>query len=436
MFDLKKIARIMLVSVLAAGMSACSDDDPVEEGANGDDGQKSSLTQEQQKQRLESVATEASALLNPEDQRQVIELANYWNNEYGGLDIPEEWDAVANTPLNTPAHILGHIGTALKHGDISTLAWGASNYYYEFSRFTGVFEANNGYSWQKVGESSDIVFRFKDAAGRQVVVTVKATGSNNEVVYNDYDKYTIVAPRTVETTVVDNGSTLVHSVVNVNINEQGHAVSMTVSADIANVHAEASLDATDTRIVSNGGIIVGGRNLVNYDAVVTGQNMANRAELERLIDNPSKSAFSAMFKMADATVDVLGKVQVKGNLTDTYVVYDLFDKYFDDDGYDSKEAARQACQAACDELGRQLKGRLYFDGSNVVEAEIIYAPTLDEYENPYYPEYGWWEWYIDPLFKFSDGTTYSIGGYFDNGRFASVENTWTNLWNSYSRLWR
>ncbi len=434
MFDFKKIARIMLVSVLAAGMSACSDDDPVENDANGDDDQHSSLTQEQQKQRLEAVAIEASTILNPEDQRQVIELANYWYNQYGGLDIPEEWEAAEN--VHTPAHILGHIGAALKHGDISTLAWGASNYYYEFSRFAGVYEADR-YSWHKVAESSDIVFRFINAQGGQTVATVKATGSNNEVVYEDYDKYTIVAPRTVETTVVDNGRTLVHSVVNVNIDEQGHAVSMNVSADIANVHAEASFDATDTRIVSNGNIIVGGRNLVSYDAVVSGQNMADRAEWEQLIDNPTKSAFTAMFKTADATVDVLGKVQVKGNLSDTYVMYDnLFDKYFAKGVYDSKEAARQACQTACDELGRVLKGRLYFDGSNLVEAEIIYAPTLDEYENPYYPEYDSWEWYLDPLFKFSDGTTYSIGGYFDNGRFASVENTWTNLWNSYSRLWR
>ena len=46
----------------------------------------------------------------------------------------------------------------------------------------------------------------------------------------------------------------------------------------------------------------------------------------------------------------------------------------------------------------------------------------------------WWD--VEPLLKFKDGTTYSIDSYFGNGKFASVENIFENLVDSYEALWK
>lgn len=435
MIELKKWARILLVSVLATGMTACGEDGPAEDGANdngfNNDG-TSGLTQEQQKQHLESVAIEVSQMFDSNDQRELIDLANYWERTYSGLDIPREWDEAASTPLYTPVHVLGKIGKALRCGDMSTLAYGSCSYYYEFGKFTGIYEPGR-YEWVKVGDSDDIVFRFNNANGAQVVVTVKASGRNGEFVYEDYDKHTVVAPKFMEGTIVENGKTLVHSKVELNLDEAGHHVNYNATAEICNISVQSVMDATDTKITSNGSVAVDGRIFAKYDATVNGQGMATRSEIEHLLDGATDDDFCRVFKTANADVDILGKLQVKARMTDLRTIIDVLDECYDDEEFDSKAQAQEACKNGCNRLAEALKGRLYFNGSSDMEAEIVYTPALDEYESIYY---SWWEWYVDPQIKFADGTTYSFEGYFADGRFASVENTWTNLWNSYKQLWR
>lgn len=119
-------------------------------------------------------------------------------------------------------------------------------------------------------------------------------------------------------------------------------------------------------------------------------------------------------------------------LSDSNALFDMADGDYHSWDYDSEQEAHRDCQTACDNINRAMKVQLYFDGTNNVEANVVFEPMyeIDEYYD------NQWRWYIHPVFEFADGSTCSIEGYFDNDRFASVEGTWTNLWNRYMRLWR
>lgn len=440
MVKFSKLGLVPVMAALALAMSACGDSAPQEdEGSKetdfGINDTQSTLSSEQQKQRLESVATEASQMFRPEDHRHLIELANYWERMYSGLDVPADWESAVNTPAYAPASVLTSLARSLKHGDISTLAFNTFNYYYEFSQFTGIYEPGR-YRWNRVGDSNDIIFRFYNDASQLVEVKVTASGSNADFsvdIDDENSRYTVKSPKLIETSITENGSRIMWSRSNVSFNEASHVVDFDIIAEVANIQASAEAHATDTRITGKSSTTIDGKLLANADFVVDGEGMATRSIIEDLVKNPSDTKFCRMFKKATANTDVLGKIQVRGEMTDLRSIIDAFEEDFDNYEFDDKETARQACQQSCDILARASKGRMYFDGSNAMEAELVYKPCLDEY-NGYY--YSWWEWYIEPMLKFADGTTYSIEGYFTTSRFASVENTWTNLWNSYSRLWR
>lgn len=76
---------------MAVSLCSCGDDpapEAQEEGKFGETDEISTLTVQQQKQRLESVALEALNYFRPEEHREAIELANYFTDAYGDLEIP------------------------------------------------------------------------------------------------------------------------------------------------------------------------------------------------------------------------------------------------------------------------------------------------------------------------------------------------------------
>ena len=53
-------------------------------------------------------------------------------------------------------------------------------------------------------------------------------------------------------------------------------------------------------------------------------------------------------------------------------------------------------------------------------------------------EDGWsyYWWWIEPALLFPDGTTYEFWEYFEDGSFDYVADTFENLLNAYSSLWK
>lgn len=440
MVNFLRLSAMGAVAAMAVSLCSCGDDpapEAQEEGKFGETDEISTLTVQQQKQRLESVALEALNYFRPEEHREAIELANYFTDAYGDLEIPSFWESIGER--RSPAAVLLNTANALRSGDIATLAYGTSIYYYDFPSLAGVYEPGS-YEWKKVSNSNDIVFRFYNASHQLVVLTVSAEGSNNEFTVDPdrYTEVTVVAPRKITTTLTNNGNRLLYAVMNVNIDEAGHAASYDIVADVVNIHAEAAVNATDALVTGDSYVTINGVRLASASAKVNGAGMATRSKIEELIDYGEDYMYTQMFHNAVVAADVLGKVQARAHMEDLQSVFDVKDMKFMSYHYSDKESARRDCENACIRLNNSIKSRLYFDGSNTMEAEVLFSPVLDEWDEFYgYGEHRrCWEWKKEPLVKFADGSTYSFEGYFDANRFMSAESSWNRLWDSYSNLWR
>lgn len=406
--------------------------DPV---APSRDEKPSATTPGESKKSLEKTGLSVADAFKPEDQKVVTDFAQEFDDMFADFDAPAAWDIYDDDEVFSPATTVRYIGRAAMAPSVASLTRATQVYELKFARFTGVFEPGNG-EWRKVSDSDDITFRYNNRAGNPVVIRLTASGTNDLYTFTDYDEeYRITPPRTVTLDITQNGTSLVSCTVDAIVNENGHTASASVRGRIANIEFSALTEATDSNVKQKSIMQVDGKSIVAVSAVVNGSRLATRSAIENLVENPSAGNFDSMFKNAIANVDVLGQTQVRAsgaNVGDIIRAFDT-DKCWDNYDYDSKDAARADCQKACDVANSNVLARLYFNGSNNYDATVILAPVFDE-EN--YGDYGWWEWYTEPMIRFNDGTSYTIAGYFGDNRFESVADTWSSLWDSYSKLWR
>lgn len=408
--------------------------DPV---APSRDEKPSDKSPEQSKESLEATGIKAANTFKPEDQKVVTDFAQEFNDMFDGFEMPTQWDIYGDDETFEPQMVVRNIGRASIAPTVANLTRATQIYVLEFAKFTGVFEPSNN-EWNKVSDSDDIIFRYSNRAGHPVVIRLTASGSNDQFTIEDeYDgeEYRINPPRRVNLTVTQNGTSLVDCTVDAIVSETGHTVNATAQGRIANIEFTSITEATDSKVMQKSLLSVDGKSVIASSAVVNGSNLANRSSIENLIDHPTAGRFDAMFKNAIANIDVLGEAQVRATGSKVGDIINAFDteKWWDNSDYDSKDAARADCQKACDVANNNVLARLYLNGSKDYDATVNLVPVLEE-EN--YGDYGWWEWYTEPMLIFNDNTSYTFAGYFGNNRFESVADTWSALWDSYTKLWR
>jgi len=108
----------------------------------------------------------------------------------------------------------------------------------------------------------------------------------------------------------------------------------------------------------------------------------------------------------DATVDVMGRIQVKANIPDA--------KKFIDTGLGSNKVMQDgdAFKAIVDDLNKTFTAAMYFNGAADPRATLVLEPVA--------PADGSTYWYINPVLRFSDGASYGVEEYFSQERFGSL----------------
>lgn len=386
------------------------------------------MTPTEAKQYLENVATEFLKVFKSEDQADVIAFANHFVNTYGDLEVPENWNLDDEDYYYSPGRLMSGIYRAVATRDGAALAR-ALDSNYDFKRFAGVYEPGAS-RWVKTANSNDIVFKFKNAGGQECRVTAKGSGAESSATVNGT---TATVPEIVTLTAVEGSTTHLSATVRTKFSERAHTASNSVSAKIANIEVISAMNATDTRITSNVEVKVSGRSVVKATAVVDGHDLCNRDKIERLINDEDGDGLANLMTKATAETDVLGSLQVKGEVSEIKAVVDALDGCYDKYEYSSKEAARAACEKDCGVLNANVVSRIYYT-TELLQAQIRFQPKLEEEE---YSDWSWWEWQASPVLYFlADGSTYGFEEYFGNSRFISVENQWEALVESYKRLWK
>lgn len=437
-----------------AVLASCSDkkseiDNP--EGPQGS-GSMTVMTPEESKVFLENTATDFLDKFDPEQQRPVIELAAYYEAEYGEYDLPANFELKESGRSYSPARFLHPLAKAAQ-GDIDALTRAANSYSYtiRFEQYTGIYEPDpSTESWVRRADSDDVVFQFKNKSGQPVVLKVSQSGgvSDIDLSMTDWDyeydpetgmgedventyKYYISLPKNITVTLTENGRELAKTVCKSSIDIDGHTISADVDAVLMDLRAVAKLGGTDSKVESRTEMYVNNEKLATAYATVEGSNLCNRDEYKKLADLEEDlfhDQLGKMIKSGDCGMDVMGEVQVYGQMSYyTKLPLDLDGAYYGWDMDDpEREKAQQACQQACDRLNKHIKAQLRYNNTKTDQATIIFKPYL-------YDEYSYWEYYPTAYLLFPDKTTYDIEKYFSNftglsGKFDSLIESYLNIW--------
>lgn len=141
--------------------------------ANGEQFEPMSPTE--QKDKLVEIAENFMDMFKPKDQRNLVELVDYLVYKYGEYDWEPAYEHYEDE-LPFLRQLARGIRTLVEENVTHNLAMEI----YKFPRFTGVFEANdNEETWEYVGESNNIVLRFKNEDGETCEAVL--TGSGEEI---------------------------------------------------------------------------------------------------------------------------------------------------------------------------------------------------------------------------------------------------------------
>ena len=427
----KYLFILSLSAVVGLSTVSCSDKDndglgDIDKGS----GTMETMTPEESKKFLEETATTALNMLNPEDQKDVIQLCSYFLDNYGDLDLPENFEVEEETRsfLN---EFFSESANAIASADPSYLTRAAVDYVYniDFENFKGIYQPGK-YEWEKIGDSNDVIFKFTGITGQNC--ELKATGSSNyydtsfewtdEDYYygSDTSQYNFHVPAQVNVTLSEGNTKLATCQVNSKVNFASHNFTVDCQVKVANITAEAKTEGNDSKVTETATTTVNGTKYIYDYAVATGSHLCDIDFYNKNFGNNSDyaTAFSQMFSQGEATVNVLDKVSVDGTIQYTYALYDALGLYAD---------SVVEAEAYVALLNNNIKGQVRYNNTTTVQATIGWSYTAEKYS---------WgtEYQIEPQLIFPDGTSYYFTKYFETG-FSGVENLWNSLTKKYEAIW-
>lgn len=408
------------------------------------------LSPEGQKEYLEGVAEAFMKLTPASDFAEYSDLANYCSEHFD--EDRYDWDDVDDWGNDVWNSLLVKTGTSQDEDYNNTYIYTNYNALIAASNFTGHFE-DRGDHWQRT-DASDLQFSFKDDSGAQVVATLSTSGSTKKVnigefevydsgvydyshytdYYNNY-KTTVVVPEKIDFTIKKGSTTLVHTVVNIDLSSlsgdnfvNASNLSLTQATELSNgykvqltqVKYSAGQSAAVTFAFSNkqgklfsAAIGADLKGLPQFNSGTWSDDDYDDDDLD-LMDG----------SIPQIAIDILGKVQIKGSISDIHKFIDYMDE-----ADECSSSDRSGIQAALNKANRLLDLGIYYDGKSIRQANVTLEAVLDEEWNgrKYYE--------IMPVLNFEDGTSYdTFEAFFNDSDFGSAIRAFKRLANNYSDL--
>lgn len=454
----------MAFSLSSTLVSCGGDDDSSDPIVNPDPitpqepSQNEGMTPLQQKERLDVIAKEFMNLTPASDFQNIANLYNYISDTYTDN---YDWDTVGDWASDIFELLKESLGTTNKEQDKGS--WGEYNYIYTnykavlmASNFTGHFTANNN-KWT-LSKADDLQFIFKDQNGKECVLKLETSGNvkkvyvgnvddwvryessydNDYYIGNDYydrTQLTIGVPENVVVTLTQGGSQVVKTTVKVNL------------GSISNERFDISkneLTATTLVELNNGykfnvsQVAYSGNSKAsaNFEMSKNGTSLAVVAFSSDLSGIPSCNvdAFTsseiddinfdnANMKNAYVKLDILGKLQIQGKLSDVRKYVDYLESANDNED-NEKNFKSYITQA-----NSLLDLNLFYDGKAVKQASVKFEPFAGESWG------GYQYWDAEPVLYFYDGSSYStFEAFFNDKDFKSVIDTFKGLADKYAAL--
>ena len=466
---MKKLVSLLLISSvfsLSSALVSCGgDDDSVDSPIVNPDpivpeepSKNEAMTPLEQKEYLDVIARGFMDKTPASDFNEISKLCNHISNTYTDN---YDWDEVGDWGSEIFESLKESLGTTDKEQEKDS--WGEYNYIYTnykalvmASNFKGQFKAI-GNKWE-LSKADDLQFIFSDQHGKECVLKLVTSGnvkkvfignidewvdynydySNDYYISNDYydrTQLTVGVPENIVVTLTQGGSQVVKVTVKLNI------------GDLSNDKFDLSKNqlTASTLVELNNGykfnvsqVAYNGNNKtsVSFDMSKNGESLASVAFSSDISGIPScnidamvsgnideEDFNNSNMKNVYVKLDIMGKLQIQGTLSDVRKFTDYINEADDNDD-DEKTFKSYVNQA-----NSLANFNLFYDGKSTKQATV----TLEAFEEESWN--GMKYWYMEPMLNFYDGSSYStFDAFFNDKDFKSVIDAFEKLADNYASL--
>ena len=466
---MKKLVSLLLIgsvfSLSSALVSCGGDDDSVDSPIVNPDpikpeepSKNEAMTPLEQKEYLDLIARGFMDKTPASDFNEISKLYNHISNTYTDN---YNWDEVGDWGREIFESLKESLGTTDKEQEKDS--WGEYNYIYTnykalvmASNFKGQFKAI-GNKWE-LSKADDLQFIFSDQHGKECVLKLVTSGnvkkvfignidewvdynydySNDYYISNDYydrTQLTVGVPENIVVTLTQGGSQVVKVTVKLNI------------GDLSNDKFDLSKNqlTASTLVELNNGykfnvsqVAYNGNNKtsVSFDMSKNGESLASVAFSSDISGIPScnidamvsgnideEDFNNSNMKNVYVKLDIMGKLQIQGTLSDVRKFTDYINEADDNDD-DEKTFKSYVNQA-----NSLANVNLFYDGKSTKQATV----TLEAFEEESWN--GMKYWYMEPMLNFYDGSSYStFDAFFNDKDFKSVIDAFEKLADNYASL--
>lgn len=466
---MKKLVSLLLIgsvfSLSSALVSCGGDDDSVDSPIVNPDpivpeepSKNEAMTPLEQKEYLDVIARGFMDKTPASDFNEISKLCNHISNTYTDN---YDWDEVGDWGSEIFESLKESLGTTDKEQEKDS--WGEYNYIYTnykalvmASNFKGQFKAI-GNKWE-LSKADDLQFIFSDQHGKECVLKLVTSGNVKKVfignidewvdyksnstddyyISNDYydrTQLTVGVPENIVVTLTQGGSQVVKVTVKLNI------------GDLSNDKFDLSKNqlTASTLVELNNGykfnvsqVAYNGNNKtsVSFDMSKNGESLASVAFSSDISGIPScnidamvsgnideEDFNNSNMKNVYVKLDIMGKLQIQGTLSDVRKFTDYINEADDNDD-DEKTFKSYVNQA-----NSLANFNLFYDGKSTKQATV----TLEAFEEESWN--GIKYWYMEPMLNFYDGSSYStFDAFFNDKDFKSVIDAFEKLADNYASL--
>ena len=466
---MKKLVSLLLIgsvfSLSSALVSCGGDDDSVDSPIVNPDpikpeepSKNEAMTPLEQKEYLDVIARGFMDKTPASDFNEISKLCNHISNTYTDN---YDWDEVGDWGSEIFESLKESLGTTDKEQEKDS--WGEYNYIYTnykalvmASNFKGQFKAI-GNKWE-LSKADDLQFIFSDQYGKECVLKLETSGNVKKVFIGNIDEWvdynsdytndyyisneyydrtqlTVGVPENIVVTLTQGGSQVVKVTVKLNI------------GDLSNDKFDLSKNqlTASTLVELNNGykfnvsqVAYNGNNKtsVSFDMSKNGESLASVAFSSDISGIPScnidamvsgnideEDFNNSNMKNVYVKLDIMGKLQIQGTLSDVRKFTDYINEADDNDD-DEKTFKSYVNQA-----NSLANFNLFYDGKSTKQATV----TLEAFEEESWN--GIKYWYMEPMLNFYDGSSYStFDAFFNDKDFKSVIDAFEKLADNYASL--
>ncbi len=434
-------------------ISSCKGgDDPTGGLLDDPKGTMEVLSPDEQKDFLVDVGEELINTFNPNDQKEVVELADelyykYKNYDWDaiGEDFEDELDDIYSTEFESffgmPRRMIDVINgkkkVSLENKEILLT----------LSKFGRIIEFDDKNKTVKITKTDDpsVVAKFSDSEGTKCELKVWGEGKEIEGSYTyedghwdyNYDEWVsdgkrtirVKVPRTIKMHLKHGSNLLISFTFNWDSNIKDY-VNTSLNLQVINLvfAEETKVSTTEASAVfsfsyGDKGLIAAAVNLPKYELIDwEGGKDITEEEGENWLEEYDDKYKSMLGKVGKGEVklDILGKVQLRGGVTDGAALVDAYynwgDKYYNDE--------QDECQDLCDLLNKYIYLSVYYNNTTTEQAKLL----MQVYEDYYGYD-------IEPIMYFpQDETSIAVMTYFNSSKFLGLVDLVEELANSYIAL--